>query len=116
MLMRIFENLGAAEILPVREQPRDIRAMGEESSMTGKVIEGGNSIPVIDKKPDCVCDDQGPYTNPQEMVINKFMELGHTPHSIWTGRDGILGRGRVQALWEVLNQPLFSGAFGGLGD
>ena len=98
MLMPIFENLGAAKILPVRNQSRDIRAMGEETAMTWKVIEGGNSILIIDEKPDCVCDDQGPHANPQEMVVNKFMELGHTLHSTWAGGGGILGQGddRVQ--------------------
>ena len=31
--------------------------------MAGQVVEGGNGIPIIDKKPGCICDDQGPYAN-----------------------------------------------------
>jgi hypothetical protein len=54
--------------------------------MSGKVVEGGSCIPVIDEKPDCVCDDQGPYANSKEVGVNDFMELGHTLCSIWADR------------------------------
>jgi len=58
-----FENLGTVEVLPFRTKPRDNGLVREECAMPGKVVKGGNGIPIIDEKPDCICDDQGPYAN-----------------------------------------------------
>jgi hypothetical protein len=88
VLVPIFDDFSAVEVPPVRKDPGQNKPVRQECAISGKVVEGGSGTPVIDEKPDCVCDDQGPYANSQEVRVNEFMELGHTPRSIWASAEG----------------------------
>jgi len=101
VLVPIFENLGTVEVLPRRKKPRESRAVRQESTISRKIIEGSNSIPVIYEKPNCVCDDQGAYSNSEELGVNEFIELGHTPCGIWP----VGGESRVGDRTQVAKNP-----------
>ena len=53
------------------------------------MVEGGKGIPVIDKEPECVCDDQGAEAHSDELGVDEFVKLGHTLR-IWTSSGGVL--------------------------
>ncbi len=63
VLVPKFEKFETVEIPPIRKKPRENGLVREECAMSGKVVEGGNGIPIIDEKPGRICDDQGPYAN-----------------------------------------------------
>ena len=63
VLVPKFENFGAIEVAPVWKKPREDGLVREEWAISGKVVEGGNGIPIFDEKPGYICDDQDPYAN-----------------------------------------------------
>ena len=80
--MPIFEEFTAVEVAPIRKELDENGIIRQECAISGKVVEGGSGVLVIDEKLDCVCDDQGPYANSQEVGVNEFMELRHTGRNI----------------------------------
>ena len=83
VLLPIFKDVTAIEAPPVQTKLCENGIVRQECAISGEVVEGGSGIPVIDEKPDCVCNDQEPYATSQEMGDNDFRVLGHTPRSIW---------------------------------
>jgi hypothetical protein len=81
VLVPIFDDFTAFEV-PLRKELGQNGTVRQECAISGKVLEGGSDTPVVDEKPDCVCDDQGPYANFQEVGVKEFVELGHTPRNI----------------------------------
>ena len=58
-----FEKFEAVEVAPVWTKEREDGSAREECAIPGKVVEGGNGIPIIDEKPGYICDGQGAYAN-----------------------------------------------------
>ena len=86
VLVPKFEKFEAVEIAPGWTKKREDGLVREECAISGKVVEGGNGIPIIDEKPGYICDNQGAYANFQQLGVHEIMELGHIPRSTWTGR------------------------------
>ena len=63
ILVPKFDKFETVEVPPGRKNPRENGMVREECAMSGKAVDGGNSIPIIDEKPGYICDDQGPYAN-----------------------------------------------------
>ena len=63
VLVPKFEKFNAVEVAPVWKKPREDGMVRDECAISGKVVEGGNGVPIIDEQSSYICDDQGAYAN-----------------------------------------------------